>query len=95
MQEIDHGMIHGIDPWNNTAPLEGTQKEWDAEWWGKWPAEQVKDEFLVAVEKFGVGHRVNVIKAKSEDAVKKFPSSSVDYVMIDGNQHRVVGVSVS
>lgn len=73
--------VVAIDPWDPVASAQN-QLPINAEWWGKAPHEWAYTTFLERLEKFEVGGVVEVIRAKSDDAL---PPAGVGLLHCDGN----------
>lgn len=79
---VGAGKVIGIDPWSQQASAEGYEGK-NKEWWGALNHEGVYQHFLTAVDSLGLRDRVEIIRAKSDDAA---PPSCIDLLHVDG-QH--------
>lgn len=80
-RQIGKGSVMAIDPWSQTASIEGQSGE-NADWWGKCDHESVYQDFQTKLSALDVGGVVSVRREKSDAVI---PPAQIDLLVIDGN----------
>lgn len=79
------GIVYAIDPWEPEPTQAGPGLPETETWWKTNDFEADRKEFLAAVDRYGVGPWVEVIRDESAHAATAFePAPCVDVVHIDG-----------
>lgn len=74
------GRVVGIDAWNREAATEGLEGA-NLQWWGSVNYEDIYNQFLSAVHRFGVSQVVEVHRSKSDSVT---PPDNIGLLHIDG-----------
>ena len=88
----DGGVCYGIDPWTNTAALEGEHKPEDSAWWGKVNLNDVMMKFLWRIQELGLIDFAVPIRATSQAVHAIFPKESIDFLHIDSNHSELASL---
>jgi len=84
-RELGRGRVFAVDPWLASASLEGTNDPANDAWWGALDHEQVFHSFLHAVMRLGLAEHCEVVRSRSQDAVRLFRPGSIGVLHQDGN----------
>ncbi len=76
------GKIYGIDPWSNSASIQGVMHEGSKHFWATVDHEQVMFRLVHYIDSFGLQDPVELIRSTSKDAPL---IENVDVLHIDGN----------
>lgn len=82
-KSIQHGHVHGIDPWTAGDALNGVQEKENIDWWGKLDYQKIYRNCLVAVLEYDVSDYCTVLRMTSDRAHAAF--DYIDVLHIDGN----------
>ncbi len=80
------GMLHGIDPWDNDASLEGVMNPSNEYYWSTINLEAVLQNLIDRIDEFGLGDHISLYRCKSIDAPL---IENIDLIHIDGNHSDV------
>jgi predicted O-methyltransferase YrrM len=86
------GTVTGIDPWEATAALEGTNDVANDEWWAKIDYDYFYKYTLSHIDTHGLSNTVRLLREKSSTAVNKFADGSLDFLHQDGNHSEEITV---
>lgn len=79
------GYVTGIDPWDNVAPIEGTNDLINDEWWGKLDMEGIYRAAFDTMNKHAVLPHWQLLRLHSRDGVGYFADGSIDLLHQDSN----------
>ena|ERR1035437_7628520 len=79
------GKVFGIDPWDKDAALEEMKSEENRKWWGNLNYDDIYQSCQKTIIKHQIQDYCELIRKKSEDAVRQFQDGSVNLLHWDGN----------
>jgi len=79
------GLIIGIDPWHNSAALEGQTNGKHAEWWSTINLNTIHAEFMEHLWQLGLESHCVIIRNTGDQCAPLFAGESIDILHIDGN----------
>lgn len=79
------GQTYGIDPWAVEASLEGSNDPANDDWWRNLDHEKLYRDTMITLMAQGLTEHTNVLRMKSEEAVKLFKHKQLGAVHLDGN----------
>jgi hypothetical protein len=82
---LGQGYVVGIDPWEVSASLAGSNDPANDEWWRNIDHEAVFQSFLTALLQHHVMRYCRVMRERSDTAVRLFDDESVMVLHQDGN----------
>lgn len=84
------GLVHGIDPFEKGASLEGKNDPANDEWWAKIDYEQILAQAVRGVERIGLGPFVQILRERSQGAAARYEPLSIDVLHQDSNHSEAV-----
>jgi predicted O-methyltransferase YrrM len=82
MRANGKGQIHGIDPWDSQASIQGSENEVNKAWWGSINHDNILRGLIVKMYEFGLEDYCVLTKASSQEATPVF---EIEVLHIDGN----------
>lgn len=86
------GQTYGIDPWLVEASLEGTNDPANDDWWRNLDHEKLYRDTMITLMAHGLTEHTNILRMKSEEAVKIFKNKKLGAVHLDGNHSEEASV---
>jgi predicted O-methyltransferase YrrM len=80
------GIIYGIDPWDNTAAVEGVENDNNLAYWSTIDLNAILQNLVLKIDQFGLESQIRLIKGRSLE-VKPIPD--IDILHIDGKHSDV------
>lgn len=88
------GVVHGIDPWEKDAALEGKNDQTNDDWWGNVvDLNLIYNSYLKSIVNYGLQDQCVTHKMKSIDAINLFEDRSIDIFHQDSNHSEEVSCS--
>lgn len=87
------GEVHGIDPFEKKAALEGRNSPENDVWWSAVDFDDVMRQAAAAIDDNGLREYAKIVRAKSLDVVDSYEDGSIDVIHQDGNHSEDVSVA--
>lgn len=87
-KDIQNGTVTGVETWDNTTPLEGTNSPVNDEWWRNLDMNYIKNCYQKSCEFIDL--HPNIIIGKSYESAKFFEDDSVTLLHQDGTHNEEI-----
>lgn len=84
-KELNNGFAIGLDSWNNTDPLEGTNSEENAKWWGSLDQKDIYGIFRLATTYHKWNGFAEHLVGRTDEFMDKFQDDTVTLLHQDSN----------
>lgn len=89
-ERIRRGYVAGIDPWEASASVEGTNDRENDEWWAAIDYEVIYTRCLAALVAHDLARYTRIMRERADSAIRLFPDESVSVLHQDGNHSEAV-----
>jgi hypothetical protein len=90
---IHKGHVVAVDPWDVTASLDGDTAPENKEWWGQINHQEIYESFLTALIRYGLTRDCQVMRERSDNAVRRFADDSISVLHQDGNHSELISAA--